>query len=358
MAVHFHPLTIKDIRRETPECVSISFDIPEALADTFRFTQGQNITLRTQVNGEEIRRSYSICAAPYENELRVAIKEVFNGTFSGFANKKLKTGDVLEVMPPTGRFFTPLDPGTKRNYLAFAAGSGITPVLSLIKTTLVTEPQSSFTLVYGNRNRGSIIFREELEALKNKYVSRFRVVHILSREQSDTPIGNGRIDAEKCRQLFHKLIDPLGMHAIYLCGPETMIFAVKESLEAIGVDKAKIHFELFNTPGQTNDIRPVTLKENQGKTSKVTIRLDGNAFSFDLPWNGISVLDAALAKGADLPFACKGGVCCTCRAKVVKGEVDMDINYALEKDELAAGFVLTCQAHPRSDEVEIDFDQR
>ncbi|HJU45395.1 MAG TPA: 1,2-phenylacetyl-CoA epoxidase subunit PaaE [Chitinophagaceae bacterium] len=357
MATHFHTLTIKDIRQETPECVSIAFDIPAGMQDTFRFTQGQNITIKKTIDGEELRRSYSICSCPLDNELRVAVKKIDNGKFSSHANLHLKKGDQIEVLPPTGRFYTELNSTNHKRYTGFAAGSGITPLLSIIKTTLRTEPDSEFTLVYGNRNRASIIFREELEALKNKYMGRFRLVHILSREKTDVPLNYGRINAEKCAELAGKVLDIDSSDEFFVCGPEEMIFSVKDFLETQGVDKKKIHFELFTTPGQkktTGDRQPSP--EKTGPTSKITIKLDGVAFDFDLAFNSDSILDAALQQGADLPYACKGGVCCTCRAKLVEGEVEMDANYALEPDEVKAGYILTCQSHPRSSKVVVDYD--
>ncbi|MBS1565572.1 MAG: phenylacetate-CoA oxygenase/reductase subunit PaaK [Bacteroidetes bacterium] len=362
MATHFHALRVKDVHIETSDCVSIAFDIPEDLRPAFHFTQGQNITLRAVLDGQEVRRSYSICSAPSDNELRVAVKKVDKGLFSTFANHTLKTGDTLEIMPPSGRFYTTLNPAHKKNYLAFAAGSGITPILSIIKTTLATEPNSSFTLVYGNRNRASIIFREQLEALKNRYTTRFVLHHVLSREKTDAPINHGRIDREKCNDLGRKLIDVAGMDEIFLCGPEEMIFSVKEGLEQQGVPSSKIHFELFTTPGQkkqgTGTASSADASAVAGKTSRVTVKLDGISFDFDLPYNGLPILDAALQQGADLPYACKGGVCCTCRARLTSGEVEMDTNYALEPDELKEGFILTCQSHPRTEKVTIDFDQK
>jgi ring-1,2-phenylacetyl-CoA epoxidase subunit PaaE len=362
VATHFHALRIKDICNETSECVSIAFDIPEALQAEFRFTQGQNITLKTMLNGQEVRRSYSICSGISDNELRVAVKKVDNGLFSTFANHTLKTGDTIEILPPSGRFYTTLNASSKKNYLAFAAGSGITPILSIIKTTLATEPQSSFTLVYGNRNRASIIFKEQLEALKNRYTSRFVLHHILSREKTDAVVNHGRIDKEKCLQLGEKLIDLTGMDDIFLCGPEAMIFSIKETLEQKGVPPAKIHFELFTTPGQKTGggsaRATTTAAAPSGKISKVTVKLDGISFDFDLPYNGEAILDAALQQGADLPFACKGGVCATCRARLIEGKVEMDNNYALEPEEVNAGFILTCQSHPRSEKVMVDFDTR
>jgi ring-1,2-phenylacetyl-CoA epoxidase subunit PaaE len=359
LAVHFESLTIRDVRKETPDCVSIAFDIPEHLRSAFRFTQGQNITVRTTLGGTEIRRSYSICSAPGEGELRIAIKQVPLGLFSTHANEALKMGDRLEVLPPSGRFFTPLDPTQHKQYVAFAAGSGITPILSIIKTTLDTEPHSQFTLVYGNKGRGSILFKEALEGLKNLHMERFRVIHILSRERTDIPLFQGRIDARKCAQLASSLIRLEETDEFFLCGPEAMIFDVRDFLGKQGIPERKIHFELFTTPGQSAGVAaPAAAATASGLQSQVTVKLDGLSFTFDLGYGGASILDAALSEGADLPFACKGGVCCTCRAKLVSGTVDMDANYALEPDELAAGYILTCQAHPRTPEVVVDFDTK
>ena len=362
MASHFRKLRVQDVRRETNDCVSVAFAVPDDLREEFRFIQGQNITIRTRVGEEEIRRSYSICSSPFEEELRIAVKKVPGGLFSTYANDQLRMGDELEVLPPTGAFYTPLDPSKPKNYLAFAAGSGITPILSLIKTVLATEPDSQFTLVYGNRHRPSIIFREELEALKNRYMHRLALHHILSREKTDISLHQGRIDALKCGELCDKLIDLAGMDEVFLCGPAQMTFTVKSWLEEKGVDHRKIHFELFHTQERlpsAGRVENTAIKTPlTGKISRVTVRLDGTSFEFDLPFEGDPVLDAALFQGADLPFACKGGVCCTCRAKLVEGKVEMDVNYALEEEELAEGFILTCQSHPRSEKVVIDFDTK
>ena len=360
MATHFHQLTIADIRKETPDCVSISFKIPDELKSTYLFKHGQNLTLRTVMNGEEVRRSYSICSSPEDNELRVAIKKAPYGKFSVWANNLLKPGDILEVLPPTGAFYTELDPAHKKKYLAFAAGSGITPILSIIKTTLDKEPDSSFTLVYGNQNRTSIIFKEQLEALKNKYLSRLAIHFILSREQTEAAIYSGRINEDKLSQLNQKLINMQAMDDIFVCGPEQMIFTVMNWLQQNGIDKKKIHFELFTTPGQKTEdgSRKSEIRKEEGSTrkSKVTVKLDGISFDFDLPFDGETVLEAALKQGADLPFSCKGGVCSTCKAKLIEGEVEMDTNYALEQEEVEAGYILTCQSHPRTGKVMIDFD--
>jgi len=362
VAKHFHQLEVKDIRIETAACISVSFHVPAHLKTAFAFTHGQNITVKTIIDGEELRRSYSVCSSPLEDELRIAVKKVTGGKFSAWANSHLKKGAVLEILPPTGKFYTVLHAANKKNYMAFAAGSGITPLLSIIKTTLSTEPGSRFTLVYGNKNRASIIFKEELEALKNKYMDRFSVHHILSREKTDLPLYNGRIDEEKCESIFTHLVNINSIDEFFLCGPSAMIFLLQDHFEKRGIEKKKIHFELFNTPGQKNPaaggLEADTKNILQGKLSKVTIKLDGVSFDFDLPYDGEVILNAALALGADLPFACKGGVCATCRAKLVAGEVTMDNNYALEPEEIKNGYILTCQSHPRSERIMIDFDYK
>lgn len=356
MAVHFHKLQIKDIRGETPDCVSIAFAIPNDILPQFAFEAGQNITVKKEIDGEEIRRSYSICSAPFENELRVAVKKVDGGKFSCFANDSLKKGDTLDILPPTGKFNAKLEAKNTKQYLAFAAGSGITPVISIIKTTLQTEPGSCFTLVFGNRGRHSIIFFEELEGLKNKYLNRFNLINILSREKTDAPVNFGRIDTEKLKQL-NKLIDYKNTDDFFICGPTEMLFSIKNFLEELGIDKKKIHFELFTTPGQKLAIGKRQLaKENIGPTSNITVKLDGRSFDFDLGFDGENILDAALKQGADLPFACKGGVCCTCKAKLLQGEVHMDVNWGLEQEEVEQGYILTCQSHPKTEKVVVDFD--
>lgn len=357
--IHFHPLVIKDVRQETEECVSLAFEIPENLKDIFRFNPGQSLTMRTSLNGNEVRRTYSLCSSPLDNEWRVAIKKVNGGLFSSYANSSLKPGDVLEVMPPVGNFFTPLDPVQQKNYVAIAAGSGITPVLSIISTTLRIEPLSTFTLFYGNRTRSSIIFKEEIEALKNKFMDRFTVHHILSREQPDAPVYHGRIDSSKCEVLFGKLADLSAFDEFFLCGPEEMIFSVRDFLEKRGIEKRQIHFELFTIPGERSSVAaPKPVKIDAGPKSAISVKLDGILFNFELGAQGQSILDAALAQGADLPYACKGGVCCTCKAKLLEGKVEMEVNYGLEEDEMAAGFILTCQSRPVTPKVVVDFDVR
>lgn len=356
MALHFHSLTVKNIKTETQDCVSISFEIPAELQRIFEFKQGQSLTLRKILEGEDIRRSYSICTTPLDNEVRVAIKKVQGGLFSTYINTELKQGDVLDVMPPSGNFYTELQSSNKKNYVAFAAGSGITPIISVIKTTLITEPGSTFTLIFGNKNHSSIIFKEELEALKDKYIERFRLYHILSRERMEAEINYGRINTAKCDQLT-RLIDLKTVDEFFICGPEEMIFCVRDFLKQKGIEKRKIHFELFTTPlRKAGSYKPQAVSENDKKTSNITVKLDGRSFDFNLDYDSNNILDAALAQGADLPYACKGGVCTTCKAKLIEGQVEMEVNYGLEQDEVDAGFILTCQSHPRSEKVIVDFD--
>jgi ring-1,2-phenylacetyl-CoA epoxidase subunit PaaE len=356
MSVHFEKLTIKHIKKETPDCVSIVFDVPEELHEKFLYKHGQHLTMRAFLNGGEVRRSYSLCSSPIEKEWRVAVKRAEGGIFSSYANTKLKSGDVLEVMPPLGHFYTELEPTQKKSYVFFAAGSGITPVISIIKTILVTEPKSDITLIYGNKNRSSIIFREELEALKNRYMNRLSVIHVLSREMTDAEINHGRIDAAKCRLLFDKAVD-IQADEFFICGPEEMIFTVKKFLQENGVDEKKIHFELFTTP-ETSKPKIKTKRKALEKrdTSKVTAKLDGISFDFEVEFDGEGIVDAALEQGIDLPFSCKGGVCGTCKAKLLEGKVEMDANYSLEEEEIRKGYILACQSHPKTKTVVIDFD--
>ncbi|GAB4376161.1 MAG: phenylacetate-CoA oxygenase/reductase subunit PaaK [Salibacteraceae bacterium] len=355
----FHTLTVGDVRRETDEAVSVAFEVPDELKSEYRFIQGQYITIKIDLGNGEIRRNYSICTSPLDDELRVAIKKVEGGQFSTYANEKLKTGDRLDVMTPMGRFYTELDPNNSKNYVAFAAGSGITPIMSHMKTILRLEPKSTFTLYYGNKYTSSIIFREDIEDLKNEYIERLRVFHILSREASEFPFLQGHIDEEKCK-LFLKYFTPVDeIDEVFICGPAPMIDAVKKSLTEAGVDARHIHFELFASPQQLAQ-RLNTKTEatrSEGIKAKVKIILDGLATEFEMNSNDASILDAALKNGADLPFACKGGVCATCRARVEEGEVEMDVNYSLEPDELERGFVLTCQSHPKTEKVVINFDE-
>jgi ring-1,2-phenylacetyl-CoA epoxidase subunit PaaE len=355
MTPRFHSLRVAEVRRETADAVSLRFEVPAELADEFRFVQGQHLNLRVKRDGEELRRSYSICAGVDDNELRVAIKKVPGGRFSGWANESIKVGDVVEVMTPEGRFHTPLDPAQRKHYVAFVAGSGITPILSLIRTTLKVEPLSRFTLVYGNRRQSSVMFAEALEDLKNRYMSRFVLYNLFSREEQDVALFNGRLDGERVTRFLDTLIPADSIDAAFVCGPGAMIDEVESGLLAAGVPAAHIHLERFGVPdaAAAHHAEP-----GDAAHAQVTIIVDGlrreMAFQADDP----SILEVALRAGMDLPYSCKGGVCSTCRAKVLEGRVRMDKNYTLEPDDLEAGYVLTCQAHPLTERVVISFDER
>jgi ring-1,2-phenylacetyl-CoA epoxidase subunit PaaE len=361
VAKHFRPLKILDVRDETADCISVSFHIPPQWTDEFLFRAGQNVTLRAQIGGEEVRRSYSICSAPHENELRVAIKKQASGLFSSYAHQHFKPAQVLEVMAPTGNFSLALNQNNKKHYVAFAAGSGITPVISILKTVLKEEPASRFTLIYGNKTRSSVIFREELLAMKNDFPERFQLITLFSREKMDAVVLEGRIDEEKCGLIFNNML-PLASNQEYLiCGPADLIFLVRNWLGSHQIPEKKIHYELFSDPKQTVLSVKKTdreKKEQTGKKSQVTIRLDGVSTEFQMPFDGPTILETAIQAGADLPFACRAGVCATCRAKLVNGRVTMDQNYSLAEEELEQGFILACQSHPASEKLSIDFDIR
>jgi ring-1,2-phenylacetyl-CoA epoxidase subunit PaaE len=355
----FHKLRVSHIERQTKNAVAISFEVPETLAETFAYQSGQYLTIKHMIEGEDVRRNYSLCSSPLENAWQVAIKKVTGGAFSTWANESLREGDFLEVMPPLGKFTTPLNPTQTKNYLAFAAGSGITPILSILKTALATEPNSHFTLVYGNQSRTTIMFREAIEALKSNYLDRLSVYHILSREKSDADLNFGRIDGAKCEVLLDKLIQVDRMDEIFLCGPHQMSTEIKALLLQKGVDEQKIHLELFTSGKKVSAKKEISFSQPDEQTkNKVTIILDGVSHQFDLAYESDAILDAGLHEGIELPFACKGGMCCTCKAKLLQGEVDMEVHYGLEPDEIEAGFILTCQSHPKSAEVVVDYDAR
>ncbi|MCC6599937.1 MAG: phenylacetate-CoA oxygenase/reductase subunit PaaK [Crocinitomicaceae bacterium] len=357
----FHTLRVHQIRRETSECISVSFDVPEELKDAYLFRQGQYLTLRAVVNGEDIRRSYSICTGINDGDLRVAIKRVEQGIFSNWAFDSLSEGDEIQVMTPTGHFTAPLDPAQKKNYLLVAAGSGITPVLSIVKSVLSAEPKSGVSLIYGNRFFSSIIFREELEDLKDRHLGRFRLFHVLSAEPNEIDLFHGRINSEKLDRFCTSFINFDKTDEVFVCGPEPLIRCVKDFAFKNGKDESQVHFELFATPGTTPvSARPYTQekKDTIGKVCDVNIILDGQRVNFKMPMDGISILDAAQLQGMDVPFSCKGGMCCTCRAHLDEGQVEMEVNYALEPGELDAGFILTCQSRPVTEKVVVDYDKQ
>jgi len=358
----FHTVTIDRVMPETEHAVRLRFGIPPELREEFAFTQGQYITLRSQVDDQPLQRSYSICSSPSEGCLEVAIKRVEGGLFSNFANEQLKVGDRIELMPPQGNFFTRLAPDHAGKYLFISSGSGITPVISNIKAILETEPASEVTLLFGNQRSSTIMFREELSFLKNRYLTRFQWINILSREDQGADILNGRLNNRKGGELNRRLVDLASFDEYFICGPESMISEVSRGLRSVGAEESRIHYELFASSAE--DAETVIRKhharalEHGDKTSEVAIVMDGRASSFELAVNGENILDAGLNHGLDLPFSCKGGVCSTCKAKLVEGEVDMDITHGLEAGEMEQGFILTCQAHPVSDKVVVDFDQK
>ena len=353
----FYPLTVSTVKNETRDTISVTFDVPAELAESFQYQQGQHLTLRTMIGGEDVRRSYSICSAVQDRQLRVAIKRTPGGLFSGWANESLKAGDTLDVMPPMGHFNVPLSADNSRHYVAFAAGSGITPILSIVKTTLMTEPDSRVTLFYGNRASSTVIFREELGELKDTYLERLNIVYVMSREQQDIELFNGRITKEKVEQLLKHWIRIDDVDVAFICGPEDMMLGVSAALQEAGLPKANIKVELFAASIPKHQHKPRNLDATQKHETEVTVIMDGNATTFTMDKDKESVLDAGLKAGIDMRYSCKGGVCSTCRCKVIDGKVDMDVNYALEDYEIARGFVLSCQSFPVTDKVVVDFDQ-
>ncbi len=353
----FYPLTVTDIRRDTREAVVVTLAPPVDAAEAFRFIQGQYLTFRRCFDGEDLRRSYSICAGVDDGVLRVGVKRVDGGWFSTFMNEELKVGDTLDSMAPMGNFHAPLAPERTRRYLGFAGGSGITPMISLIRTIMAREPKSSFTLVYGNRSTSAIIFREELEDLKNLHLGRLNIVHILESEAGEIELFSGRLDREKCEALFSRWIDVKAADLAFICGPEPMMLAVADALKSHGMPETAIKFELFSSPraGRAKPKAGGAAGAYSGAAT-ATIVLDGAARDIPIA-AGQSVLDAALAAAIDAPYACKAGVCSTCRGKLVEGEVEMEANYALEDYEVERGYILTCQSHPRTAKIIVDYDQ-
>lgn len=349
----FHDLAVSAVDRLTDDAVAVTFAVPEELREAYRFEAGQHLNIRTALAGDDVRRSYSICS-PEGGPLRVGVKLLPGGAFSSYVHGSLAVGDVLEVMTPMGHFSTPLDPANAKRYAFLAAGSGITPVLSVMATILEREPASDVVLVFGNRTTASVMFLEELEELKDRYLGRVQLVHVLSREEQDAPLLHGRIDAEKLSALLGSLIGVDTVDEWFLCGPFAMVETARKTLVEAGVDERHVHLELFHA----EPLAPSTAEvvETPGEGAEVTVVLDGRRTTLTLPAAGRSVLDALLAVRSDAPYACKGGVCGTCRARVVEGEVRMDTNYALEADEVERGFVLTCQSHPVSERVTLDYD--
>ena len=352
----FYPLIVKDIRKETPDTVSVAFEIPEHAKQEFDYVAGQYLPFKFNINGEEIRRSYSLSSSPLvDDEYRIAVKQIKNGKASTFLNNTLKVGDEVESMPPDGNFILNPSIDSEKHYVAFAAGSGITPIMSILKTVLHKEPKSKFTLVFGNRTTQDIIYKNELDALKNEFSDRFQLLYVLSRENSGNELLNGRIDSVKASEILGQYLTDDLPKEYFLCGPEDMIMSVSKMLEDEGVNKEVIHYELFTTPTQQEPQTSPIVGDFSG-TAKVTIIVDDEPTEIDLASDGINILDAAMDAGIDAPFSCKGAVCCTCKAQVKEGKAVMDMNYALSDAEVEDGFILTCQAHPASEKVVVDFD--
>jgi ring-1,2-phenylacetyl-CoA epoxidase subunit PaaE len=355
MTARFHRLRIAEVRRETPEAVSLRFEVPAALARDYAFVQGQHVTLRAHLDGQEVRRSYSICAGVDDGELRVAIKQIPGGLFSTYANAQLRAGEAIDVLTPEGRFQTPLDAANRKHYAAFAAGSGITPVLSLIKTTLRREPRSRFTLLYGNRRLGSTMFQEALEDLKDRYLGRFTLYNLFSREEQEVELFNGRLDGAKVKAFADTLLPLDTIDEAFICGPGSMLDEIQAALRELGMPAERIHLERF---GVQSAGPPHHREAGDAPQARVAIVLDGVRREVEFQRDDPSILEAALRAGLELPYSCKGGMCCTCRARVLDGRVRMDKNYSLEKRDLDAGFVLTCQAHPLTERVTLSYDAR
>jgi ring-1,2-phenylacetyl-CoA epoxidase subunit PaaE len=355
----FHPLRVASIERLTDDAVAITFDVPPELREQFRFQAGQHVSIRSPVTGDEVRRNYSICApATGDQRLRIGVKRIPHGVFSSYVAERLRPGDVLDIMTPTGSFSTALHPGQRKRYGAIAAGSGITPVLSILSTALEVEPESTAVLVYVNRTTLGIMFLEDLEDLKNRYPDRFQLIHVLDEEPLDVEILSGRLDADRLGRILDHLVLPEDVDDWFLCGPLPMTDVAREVLLGYGTDDQHIHRELFFVgPPPAAGSRAEVPAADHETGAEVTVLLDGRSQTFVLPEDGASILDTTLRYRPDAPFACKNGVCGTCRAKVVEGKVRMDANYALEPVDVAAGYALACQSHPAADRVVLDFDQ-
>ena len=348
----FYSIKIKEVKKETADCVSIAFDIPNDLKSEFQFKPGQHITTKSIIGGQDIRRSYSLCTNPNQSDYRVAIKQIENGVFSAFANNFVKTGDNMEIMPPSGHFFIDINANNANKYVGFAGGSGITPIMSIIKTVMEEEPNSSFTLIYANRDEASIIFNDEFKSLETNYEGRLTIHHVLEKGNEDNIDFSGYVSSNKIEKYASSIFNPIEVAEFFLCGPAPMLEIVKVGLENINVPEDKIKLELFTAAipeGKTPEASHEIVE------SEVTVIVDGDEFTFTLN-SDQSILDAAQNEDIDVPFACKGGVSGTCKAKVEEGEVRMDANYALEPEEIENNYILTCQSHPVSKQVVIDYD--
>jgi ring-1,2-phenylacetyl-CoA epoxidase subunit PaaE len=357
VSVSFHRLAIAEVVPETAEAKSIRFDVPPELIETFKFKPGQHLTLKAEIEGEEVRRNYSLCVAPQDGEVKVTVKRIAAGLFSNWANDNLRPGDGIDVMPPHGSFTWEFAAGAVNHYVGFAGGSGITPVMSLLKTALLTEPDSRFTLIYGNRDSQSVIFLEDLAKLKNRFMDRLQVHHFLAEEAEDIDLFNGILDRSKCDDILDHLIEPAAASAFFICGPGPMMDSAEEALLDRGVDKGRIHLERF-----TADRPPEALQAQLEEMSRgaeglsLLVTLDGRKRRIPFDAGAGNILDSARKAGLPAPFACKAGVCATCRARIVSGQVEMAARYGLTDEEVASGYVLTCQSVPKGEGVELDYD--
>lgn len=351
----FHPLRVAAVERLTEDAVAVTFDVPDDLRAEFAFDPGQHLSVRAAALGDDVRRNYSICAPATGGPLRIGVKRIPDGIFSGFVAERLRPGDTLDVMTPTGTFSTRLDPTQAKRYVAVAAGSGITPVLSILATALAVEPQSSAALVYVNRRTSTIMFLEELEDLKNRFPERFQLIHVLGHEMTEVEMLSGRLDVDRFDRILDTLLPVDDVDDWFLCGPLALTDTVRGVLLDRGVDADRVHRELFHVGAVPR--RRVVADGAPAAGASVTVILDGRSIDLTLPADGDSILEATLQVRSDVPYACKNAVCGTCRARVTEGKVEMDANYALEPDEVARGFVLTCQSHPVTDRVVVDFDQ-
>jgi ring-1,2-phenylacetyl-CoA epoxidase subunit PaaE len=363
MSVIFHPLRVREVLPDTAEAVVVAFDVPPELREVFSFTQGQYLTLRSEIAGADLRRSYSICAGVDDGELRVGVRKVKGGVFSNWINEQLRPGDTINVMAPQGRFFVTIEPSARRHHVGIAGGSGVTPILSTMKTVLSREPLSRFTLIYGNRALKSTMFKEEIEDLKNKYLTRLTLHHVFSDEHTDAPLNMGVMNRDKIGEFLNSVVPASTIAHAFVCGPFQMNDEAEAALLAAGVPEDRIHIERFGLAPQADPSQPVgavihEARPGDAETAKITIIRDGLRRDISFTKDQPSILDAASAAGLEVPFSCTSGVCGTCRAKLVEGEVRMERNFALDKNEVANGFVLTCQAHPLTPHVVLSFDER
>ena len=353
----YHPLTVSALHNETPDSVRVSLAVPDDVRDAFEFLPGQHLPMQINLDGKPVRRTYSICSVPGEHPLQIGVRVQPGGVFSEYVQQQLKVGDTIEVMPPFGQFHANPDPDAARTYLAFAAGSGITPVMSIIRAILENEPESRFVLFYGNRRQRTTMFIDDLYGLKNRFPERLQLYFLFSQEEQEFEIFSGRMDSAKVSELYQSFCQGLDPDDAYICGPDTMIETVKAGLVEAGMKDSSVHIERYGAPRKGGGPRPAVSQKQVGKLATVDVIMDGHKKSFDMPVDGGNLVDAAAEQGIELPYSCKGGVCATCRTHVRDGEVNMAVNYGLEPWEVEKGFVLACQSVPTSDHVTIDYDK-